>query len=143
MTEYKELERLAREAQKLERYEREAWYSEDELFDDEETSKCVIGYPKNARFIAAASPDAVLSLIERIEALTKEVEATKNALQDKSYDYDGQVIQRNQAREERDALQARINAAEKQNPSGWQAAGSYEHQAFKEWSSAESFLQRP
>jgi hypothetical protein len=57
------LRELAKKANELDHNERPEWYHADNI------QKQGAYYPKNARFIAAASPDVVIGLLDEIERL--------------------------------------------------------------------------
>lgn len=56
-----ELKKLAEDARRPANNEQAAWYEEKHMLDG--------FYPKNARFIAAASPDAILKILAERDAL--------------------------------------------------------------------------
>lgn len=66
---YSELKRLAEAAKALDHNENDGWYRERSLMLGR------ISYPKNARFMAAASPDVVLGLLAEVERLAVESKA--------------------------------------------------------------------
>lgn len=76
MTKHEELRRLAEKAAAIYHNEEHNWYTVQQL-------SFGVTIPKNARFIAAASPDVVLALLDRqdrLEALLREAsEALKDA----------------------------------------------------------------
>lgn len=77
MTKHEELRELAVAANVIDHNEQRGWYDEECLLE------MPIHYPKNARFIAAASPTSILELLDRqdrLEALLREAsEALKDA----------------------------------------------------------------
>jgi hypothetical protein len=63
MTEIDKLEELAKAAAVIDHNENPGWYSEDELLVTVGSAHEVIGYPKNARHIAACDPSTILRLV--------------------------------------------------------------------------------
>lgn len=74
----------------------------------------VTGYPfeTNARLIAAANPAAITELLDRLEVAEKD-----NALKERVIDALGAEL--NAVTNERDALRAKIEAMERQEPVAW------------------------
>jgi hypothetical protein len=72
-----ELKKLAEVANVIDHNERADWYTAGELM----SKTGVISYPKNARFIAAASPDAILKLIAERDALYEALKAAMQSLE--------------------------------------------------------------
>lgn len=74
MTKHEELRELAVAANVIDHNEQRGWYDEECLLE------MPIHYPKNARFIAAASPTSILELLDRqdrLEALITKLHAAK------------------------------------------------------------------
>jgi hypothetical protein len=67
MTDTTRLRKLAESALKPDHNENPDWYSESYLIGNGN-----IGFPKNAKFIAAANPAAIIELLDTIDRLTKE-----------------------------------------------------------------------
>jgi len=77
-TQAQDLRRLAEAAAQLDHNESEYWYNAGELMDP-----VGVWYPKNARFIAAMSPDVALQLLAERAIL---LEALKIAVRQNSHD---------------------------------------------------------
>lgn len=69
MTDYTTLKALAEKAAVIDHNEVREWFTTEQLLDSGQH------YPKNAAFIAAASPDVVLALIARVAELEGRIES--------------------------------------------------------------------
>ena len=67
MTDTKALRKLAEAAALIDHNERAEWYSEESMVT-------YAFFPKNARFIAACTPQTVIALLDTIEAQAAEIE---------------------------------------------------------------------
>ena len=77
-TQAQDLKRLAEDAAVIDRNERDDWYTEGELLQE---SKQGVAYRKNARFIAAMSPDVALQLLADRAMLLEALEDAKAKLE--------------------------------------------------------------
>lgn len=124
MIDTKELRRLAQEATSGEWYVvrgnhiygrkkvtdgEEEWHPLIACTDDDEVN---VNFEANASFIAAANPAAIAELLDRLEATEKERDAARKCA-------DMLALTLNTSNHERDALRAKIEQMERQEPVAW------------------------